>query len=115
MNCLPFWAIFANVLIQVILARERGILSNVWGNKPPIESTDDNSIGPDDIDDDGCARTIPLTPRNKQQLALAFKRSKLVTDILPVAPDNLLEVSTTRKAFRFFRYFIFNRFLGHLR
>lgn len=94
MDFLLFRTFFAIIWINVALTENRGILSSVWGgNKPPIEPIDENLIGPENVDD-GCERTIPLTPPNAQQLELAFKRTKFVPDILPVAPENLLEVNS---------------------
>lgn len=80
------------ILVNIVFADDRGILTGLIGNKVKPTTTGAGPSEPDPDCDDGCPRQYPLIPGQKNQIPYAFKRYGIVPDILDSPPKQLLEV-----------------------
>lgn len=80
------------VLVNIVFADDRGILTGIISNKIKPTAGSSPPSEPDPDHSDGCPRQYPLIPGHKQQIPYAFKRYGIVPDLLESPPTQLLEV-----------------------
>lgn len=92
-NSVVICSVFAILLGIPVFGQQKGILSDVFSDKPdaPVNNVHEQLIGPTAIDD-GCERQYPLTPVNNRSISLAYHRYKIVPQIYPFAPAQYVEV-----------------------